>query len=352
MGSINLETQVIGQDEINKILGRCGFDRFMDLVIDRLHEAFVEAHHNKYVTPTRAGFRRCPRESGVLEWMPHHEPERAITIKTVAYTPANPSSLGLPTILGSLTRFDDITGHLTAICDGVLLTAVRTGAASAVASRLLAHCDSQVLGLIGAGAQAVTQLHALSRVFPIERVLVYDIEPAHSATFPARVERLQLDVRVAKRREIESLADIICTATSVGVGQGPVLHGTELKEHMHINAIGADLPGKTELPGDFLRSVFVYPDHLEQAINEGECQQLPRGSVGAELPALCADPNLVSGHEDKQTVFDSTGFALEDHVALDVLLELAAEYKIGAPVQLEYLPANPLNPYSSPRPRA
>lgn len=84
--------------------------------------------------------------------MPHHDPGRSITIKTVAYTPSNPGTFQLPTIIGSLTRYDDVTGRLLAVCDGILPTAIRTGAASAIASRLLARPDSRVLGLVGAGS--------------------------------------------------------------------------------------------------------------------------------------------------------------------------------------------------------
>ncbi|WP_435252488.1 hypothetical protein [Streptomyces tendae] len=79
-----------------------------------------------------------------------------------------------------------------------------------------------------------------------------------------------------------------------------------------------------------LKSAFVTPDHLAQALREGECQQLEEGDVGPDLMTLCADPETAARHRDGVTVFDSTGFGLEDHVALDVLLELAEEAGIGA----------------------
>jgi ornithine cyclodeaminase/alanine dehydrogenase len=343
------ETLVIGSDDVARIIDVQGRDNLMDLLIERLREAFAEMARGNGVTPPRDGFVRCVGESGVLEWMPHHEPGRSVTIKTVAYTPRNPEELGLPTILGTVSRFDDVTGQLVAIADGVVLTAMRTGAASALASSLLAEEDSRVVGMVGTGAQAVTQLHALSRVFGIKRVLVHDLDPRHAASYSRRVAFLGLDVRTAELAEIESVADILCTATSVPVNRGPVISGTSLRPHVHVNAIGADLIGKTELPVEFLRNSLVCPDHLGQARREGECQQLPGQEVGPDLPTLCANPELAKQYRSRQTVFDSTGFALEDHVALDVLLELAVEHGIGRRIALEHLPEDALDPYARSR---
>ncbi|MGH3693331.1 MAG: Gfo/Idh/MocA family oxidoreductase [Pseudonocardiaceae bacterium] len=347
------KTHIIGQDDLAAVVETCGWDTLMDLMINRLQEAFVDAARGNGTTPARDGFRRCQDASGVLEWMPHHEPGRSVTIKTVAYTPTNPGALGLPTILGTVARFDDITGHLVAVSDGVLLTALRTGAASAVASRLLASTDSHVVGLVGAGAQAVTQLHALSRIFDLERVLVHDTNAGHAASFPDRVAFLGVDVHIVGVPEIEASADIISTATSVPVGAGPVLPGTALQPHVHVNAVGADLPGKTELPVGLLRSALVCPDHVQQARREGECQQLGDDDLGPDLPTLCAHPQMAHPHRRRLTVFDSTGFALEDHVALDVVLELAVELGVGRRIQLEFIPDDALNPYAPRRtPRA
>lgn len=337
---------VIGHDELTTVLEAVGRDTLMDTMIERLHEALVDAVGGLNGTPAREGFQRGRDDSGVLEWMPHHDPGRSVTIKIVAYTPSNPDAVGLPTILGTLTRFDDVTGGLVAVSDGVLLTALRTGAASAVASRILASPDSRVIGLVGAGAQAVTQLHALSRVFELDRVLVYDINPDHAKSFLDRVAFLGLDVRLANVREIEESCDIICTATSVPIGEGPVLPGVAVRPHAHLNAIGSDLPGKTELPVRLLRRALVCPDHIQQARREGECQQLRDTDIGPDLLTLCAHPDRAVAYRQRLTVFDSTGFALEDHVALDIILEYAAKLGVGHRVQVEFAPANALDPYA------
>lgn len=341
-----MSTVVLDARDIARIIGTIGRDEVMDRVTDRLLVALrALANGEGGITPARDGFIREANGQGCLEWMPHHEPGKSVTLKTVAYSPGNPEHCSLPTILGTVARFDDVTGRLVALADGVVLTAIRTGAASAVAGRLLAHPESSVVGLIGAGAQAVTQLHGLSRVFDISKVLVHDIDPRHVVGFPQRVEFLGLDVQIASAAEVVAAADILCTATSVEVGAGPVFQDADVREHLHVNAIGADLPGKTELPKDLLERSFICTDHIEQALREGECQQLGADAVGAHLADLCAKPELAQPYRTRTSVFDSTGFALEDHVALDVLLELATELGLGTTIDIEYHPADALEVY-------
>lgn len=339
-------TLVLTHRDICQIVSLVGSDNIMDLMISRLETAFASSRTDSSNTPTRAGFITGHTGNGVLEWMPHHETGRAVTIKTVSYAPDNPSRCGLPTILGTVARLDDRTGRLVALADAALSTALRTGAASAVATRLLAQPGSTVVGLVGAGAQAVTQLHAVSRVLPVREALVFDVREENSRSFRERVAFLGIDVRVAELAEVEARSDVICTATSVRVGAGPVLTGERLKPTVHINAVGSDLPGKVEIPLAVLKSAFVCPDHTEQAMRDGECQRLSAGDFPHSLPELCASPGLARRFRNGWTVFDSTGFALEDHVALDVFSELADQHRIGMNVPLEAPAQDVFNPYS------
>ncbi|MFG2342386.1 ornithine cyclodeaminase family protein [Streptomyces yangpuensis] len=343
-----MSTLILPASDIARLVHLAGRDNLMDRMIDTMASGMAALGRGELESsPQRGGFTRKSDEIGVIEWMPHHEPGRSMTLKTVGYTPSNPVRRELPTILGTVSRFDDTTGQLVALADGVIATAIRTGAMSAVASRLLARPDSATIGLIGAGAQAVTQLHALSRVFPLRRVLVCDVNPAHAASFADRVAFLGLDLtfETVSAARLAAESDIICTATTVGVGEGPVLSDVGLRTHVHVNAVGADLPGKTELPAGLLARSLVTYDHLPQALVEGECQQLSEDSLGPSLAAFCADPDSAVPARERSTVFDSTGFALEDHLALDLFLELASEYGLGHTVEVEYHPVDSLNPY-------
>ncbi|MEU5980025.1 ornithine cyclodeaminase family protein [Streptomyces sp. NPDC047315] len=347
-----MDTLLIGRADVERVLAEVGRDVLMDRVIERLTKGLTELGQGGHeFSPPRGGFDRHDPVPGVLEWMPHFVSGQGITIKTVAYSPENPQRHRLPTIVGTLARYDCVTGRLLALADGIVLTAIRTGAASAVASSLLARPDSTVVGLIGAGAQSVTQLHALTRRFPVERVLVWDVRTENAASLAARTAFLGVPVTIARPKDILARADIISTATSTGVGQAPVVPHGEYRSHLHINAIGSDLVGKTELPRSLLRAAFVCPDHPEQALREGECQQLvgddaAPGVIGPSLGELCASAARAAANRDRLTVFDSTGFALEDHLALDVLLEIVDELGIGSRVQLESRPGDAFDPYS------
>ena len=149
--------------------------------------------------------------------------------------------------------------------------------------------ETRTVGLIGCGAQGVSQLHALLRVFDINKVLFYDVGPAATESFPQRISFANLDgvqVQSCPLQVLVRSSDIICTATTVEVGKGPVFEDTGCKPWVHINAVGADFPGKTELPTSLLKRSFVCPDFLEQSIKEGECQRLRREDIGPSLAEL------------------------------------------------------------------
>lgn len=340
-------TLLVTQADLRSIVEAVGLDALMDQLIVALSDALRSFDGATTEVRKREGFLLDhPRQPGVLEWMPVMHRGHTVTVKMVGYSPLNPEEHTLPTIIATNSLYDVRTGHLLALMDGVFATALRTGAASAVATRCLASPRSTVLGLVGTGAQAVTQLHAISRLFPLEQVLAYDINPDALHSFAGRVGFLKLDVRPATLAEVEARADILCTATSVAVGAGPVISGLELKPHVHINAVGSDLPGKTELPRALLERSLVVPDYLEQARVEGECQQLSPEKIGPDLVTLMKAPERYEAWRQRGTVFDSTGYALEDQVVTELLLKHAEQLGLGTPVALETIGGDALDPYS------
>ncbi|QRK08319.1 ornithine cyclodeaminase family protein [Archangium violaceum] len=346
-----MDTLLITQQDLKQIVARVGIHALMDGLLHSLERALQEFDETQTEVRKREGFLLEAPQPGVLEWMPVMRKGDSVTLKIVSYAPANPRRFGIPTIIANNSLYDVQTGHLRALVDGVLATALRTGAASAIASKYLAHPDSRVVGLVGCGAQAVTQLHALSRVFGIERVLAYDIDPDVQKSLPARVAFLGLEVLPAPLEVVEAQADILCTATSVEVGAGPVIRGTALKPHVHINAVGSDLPGKIELPLAVLERSLVCPDFLAQALVEGECQQLSPEKIGPHLVELAKEPARFQAWRQRGTVFDSTGFALEDQVVTEVLLQHALALGLGTVVQLENINGSALDPYGYVFPR-
>lgn len=341
-----METLILSDEDVHRIALGVGLDHLMDELIDRLTKAFETFSTETTVVPARDGFVYDHPVPGLLEWMPCMTYGDRATVKLVGYHPGNPKTRSLPTILSTIGAYDTTSGHLICLMDGTLLTALRTGAASAVASSIMSAPGSRVLGLIGAGVQAIAQLHALSRTFDLEEVLIYDVDADVQGTFTERssVFASHLSIRPATVGDLVRKSDVICTATSVGIGEGPVFYGVEPKPWVHLNAIGSDFPGKVEIPLDLLQRAFVCPDFRTQAIREGECQQLTPNQIGPDLFEVVQNRDRYQHVRDQITVFDSTGWALEDHVAMNLFMELAAELRLGTRVQIESIPVDAVNP--------
>ena len=271
--------------------------------------------------------------------------DQSVVIKTVSYLPDNPLRNNASTIQAHISRSAWRDGTLTEMVEGSLLTAIRTGAASAVASRILAMPDSRTLSLVGCGAQSVTQAHAISRCFPIERILTFDTCGEAHASIVDRLAFLGIPVLPSSLELVQAEADILCTTTSVEIGAGPVISGIGLKPHVHVNAIGSDFPGKIELPADLLRGALVIPDHRDQAIREGECQSLAHDQIGPELHVVVRRAEAFHAFRTRRTVFDSTGIAFEDAIALDIACRLAREARLGMEIRFRDDSADPKNPY-------
>lgn len=319
----------------------------MDQLIDRLRTAMLNYSSDQLVTPARAGFHYEQPQTGLVEWMPIYRQGEEVVIKVVGYHPKNPSHFQLPTIISSISAYDTQTGHLIGLMDGVLPTALRTGAASAIASQYLAKPGADTLGIIGCGAQAVTQIHAISRLFPIREIYYYDVDPLATHSLSSRCEMLGLTIKFipATIEEVVANADILVTATSIDVGAGPLFDNLPVRDHLHINAIGSDFPGKTELPLSLLESSVVIPDFTAQAIVEGECQQLKEQHIAAEIVDVVQKPISYEAARMQITVYDSTGWALQDMVTFGLYYELAEKLGMGEKMRIEDLAGDAANPY-------
>lgn len=341
-------TRILTHTCLANIVERVGLNALLDDLIERLGSALA-AHDSEVIhTIERTGFRYTKPDLGLIEWMPAMEAGRLVSIKTVGYHPTNPVERGTPTVLATTSLHDTISGRLLALCEATFLTALRTGAASALASDVMAIESASTLGLVGCGAQAVAQTHAISRVRPIERVVAFDADESVAATLATRLQRAGIDVAtelVDSAAEAVAGADIVCTATSVDPQAGPVLHDGDHRPWLHINAVGADLPGKIEIDVALLRRATVIPDVVEQCIAEGECQQLERDQIGPDLAGVVRHRSRHESLRSTLTVFDSTGWALEDLVAAELVVHHAERLGEGFVVDLQPAPHDPYDPY-------
>lgn len=343
----NQESIILDSNAVNKIITKIGLDRVMDDLISELEKALINFSKEETEVPIRSGFNYKKPFLGLVEWMPIMKKGEEVLIKVVGYHPENPDIFKLPTILSTISSYDAHTGHLNFLVDGVLLTALRTGASSAVASKMMAKQNSKILGIIGCGAQSITQIHAISRLFPIEEILVYDTDQNCMDSLEDRLApiNLQISPKLSNLSEILEKSDIVCTATSIAPEKGPLFTEFNSKPHLHINAVGADFPGKFELPKSLLEKSFVCPDFLDQAIVEGECQQLNPTEIGPSWIELIHNEALKEKYQSGISVFDSTGWALEDQVVANLFAKYARELNLGTKMNIESYSSDEKNPY-------
>jgi alanine dehydrogenase len=258
-------------------------------------------------------------------------------LKAGGYWPRNLAS-GLTNHQSSTLLFDPATGRASALVSANYLTGVRTGAASAIATKYLARRDSHVLGIIGTGVQAHYQLRATMAVRAIREVRAWDPSGENLAAFGRVVAELGLAYRPqARRRDVAAGADILITVTP---SQEALIEQAWVAPGTHINAMGADTKGKQELDPALVASASLFVDELAQAITIGECQHAYgaglidersfRGSVGAVAAGLCEGRR----NAGEVTLFDGTGVALQDLVVADLAVRKALQ--AGAGTRVEY----------------
>lgn len=263
----------------------------------------------------------------------------AAGVKIVNVHPENPIKHGLPSVMAVLFLLDPKTGVPLAIMDGTAITNIRTGAAGAVAAKYLARKDSKVVGMVGAGAQARTQLLALGEVLKIEEVRVNDSLPENSKRFASEMgKKLGFDVKVVDgTKETVKDADVVVTTTPV---RKPLVMNDWISKGTHINAIGADAPGKQELDPDILKRAKVVVDDIKQAIHSGEVNVplstglIARADIYGDLGEIVTGKKPGRTSAEEVTIFDSTGLAVQDIATDWVVYNKAKKKGIGREIDL------------------
>ena len=262
-------------------------------------------------------------EHGDFRAMPAALPGSA-GVKWVNVHPENPSR-GLPSIMAILVYNDPETGYPLAIMDATEITAYRTGAAAAIASKYLARRDSHTIGIIGAGFQAHTQILAHAELFNPIALNIYDVSKAAVDELTQSLSQFSI-----KHCSIQGAvaSDIICTLTP---SRSPILKKEWITPGTHINAVGADAPGKQELDPSLIKEALVVVDDLEQASTRGEINvpiqkgTYSIGDIYGTLAEIVAGEKKGRTDNSAITVFDSTGIAVEDIAVARLLFEKAKQ---------------------------
>jgi ornithine cyclodeaminase len=325
----------IGIERIRELVARRGTARFIEELAREIESDFLRW----------SDFEKSARHAshspvGVIELMPASD-GRLYAFKYVNGHPKN-TAVGLLTVTAFGVLADVETGYPLLLSELTLTTALRTAATSALAARRMARPASRVMALIGNGAQSEFQTIAFHHLLGIRELRLYDTDTGATEKLVRNLARLRLPglevLRCGSTAAAVAGADIVTTVTA-DKRNATILTPAMIAPGMHLNAVGGDCPGKTELHGDVLRrsDARVVVEFEPQSRIEGEIQQLPASFPVTELWQVLAGRAPGRASEREVTIFDSVGFALEDFSALRYLMRIHQEER-GGQRQIDLVP--------------
>ena len=326
-----------------RVLSRADVQRALSMsqAIEIVAEAFVQLSSGQAVVPVRTSLP-VAAHNGVMLYMPAYlAGTDALGLKAVSVFPDNPRR-GQPTIMALVVVNDAASGEPRAVIEGSYLTALRTGAASGVATRLMARVDADAVAVFGAGVQGRTQLEAVCTVRRIERAWVYDLDREAAERFAAEMGRrpsVPRDIRVAASpTEAVRQADIVCTATT---SRTPVFAHRDLKPGVHINGIGSFTPEMQEVDPETVQHARIVVDSREAAWAEAGDLIIPRdqgligaGDIYAELGEIAAGRKRGRWGDAEITFFKAVGNAVQDVAVANHVLGNADAENLGTVMEI------------------
>lgn len=321
-------TTLLTTQDVARLVQRVGLPDLLRLLV-----GYLEADYLRW-----AEFDKSPRTAahsadGVIELMPIAD-AGLYSFKYVNGHPKN-HRVGLPTVMAFGVLADVATGAPALLSELTITTALRTAATSVMVAKRLARPDSRVMALIGNGAQSEFQALAFHHLLGIRELRLYDIDPAATAKLVRHLDGmpgLKLTV-CASIAEAVKCADIVTTVTADKTN-ATIITPDMVEPGVHINGVGGDCPGKTELHPGVLAMARVVCEFEPQSRIEGDVQQMPADFPVTEFWRVLAGEAPGRESRDQVTVFDSVGFALEDFSALRLLHDLSQQLGIGSPLDL------------------
>ncbi|MEJ2010725.1 MAG: hypothetical protein P8X64_00695 [Anaerolineales bacterium] len=329
-----MELLVLNAEEVRKALP-------MEQAVEAMIEAYSQLSTGKSQVPLRARIN-LPEVDGIALFMPAYlEGTNEFGMKFVSVFPNN-AEYELPTIHALAVAIDPQTGRPLALLEGAALTAIRTGAGSGAATKLLARQDAVRAAIFGSGAQARTQLEAICTVRQIEHAWIYSLDRPGAERMVSDLAGAgpipqSLEIAENPQQAVQD-ADIICTATT---SHEPVFDGTHLKPGVHINAIGSFTPQMQEIDSYTLSRAYIVLDSRDAVLSESGDVLIPlaegaisEGDLGVELGAIAAGLKPGRTSEEQITLFKSVGVAVQDAIAASRAVRRAQEVGLGEMVQL------------------
>lgn len=324
----------VSVDGMMKLVHRIGVERVLSDLAAR-----IEADFRRWPSFEKTARLASHSSGGVIELMPTSDGAQ-YAFKYVNGHPKNTRD-GRQTVTAFGVLADVETGYPLLLTEMTILTALRTAATSALAARYLAPPGARTMALIGNGAQSEFQALAFRALLGIDTLQLYDIDAGASARCARNLSPFGFRIEICSSAEAAVLgADIITTVTA-DKANATILTDNMVGAGVHINAVGGDCPGKTELHPDILRRADVFVEYTPQTRVEGEIQQLPADFPVAELWQVIAGRAVGRSDPGRITLFDSVGFAIEDFSAMCWLADEAERTGLFAELDLLADPDDP-----------
>ena len=341
--TFSIQTQFLSAQDVALIVNKIGPAAALRGMADYIREDFLRWQD----------FDKCARVAshsvgGVIELMPIADAQ-TYAFKYVNGHPRN-THIGLSTVMAFGVLADVATGVPRLLSELTLTTALRTAAMSVVAARALARPNSKRMALIGNGAQSEFQALAFHHLLGIEEIRLFDTDHAASAKLMRNLRHTGLRLTACESIAQAVLGADIVTTVTADKTNATILTPGLIAPGMHINGVGGDCPGKTELHPDVLRGAAVFVEYEPQTRVEGDLQQLPSDFAVTELWQVLSGKAAGRTTESQVTVFDSVGFALEDYSALRFMRDAASELGVGQALSLIPELGNPKDLFSLIRP--
>ncbi len=310
----------------------------MKQAIDAMARAFSSLSSGECFVPMRVVTRLPANELLMLFKPAFVEKDKQVTVKFITQR-ENSSIRGIPAIQGIVMVIDSVTGEITSIMDGGYITALRTGAASGLATRFLATRNAHTLALFGCGAQGKTQVEAVLCERDIKKILIFDKNRDRASRFIEEMQgKFNPEMVFCEDTSILKEADIICTATNA---TAPLFKRDEVKKGAHINAIGSFQPHMQELDPLLIRDARVFLDQTEPCLKESGDLIKPitegiisENHIAGEIGDFLL--NRIAGREseDQITIFKSVGVAIQDYAVATDIYNDSLEQGFGFEIRL------------------
>ena len=323
-----MKTMLLSMDDVRSSLS-------MAEVIAAVEEGYLAFEGGKVQQPDIVSLE-MPEHNGETDIKScYNALNESVSVKIASGFYDNGKSNDLPTMIGTILLLDGRTGVTRCIMDGSLITGIRTGAAGAISSRLLARKDSKTVAVLGGGGQARMQVYGLCEVMDIENIKVYSQYPQELSSYQADVER-----ETGKKVIICDSAAKAMEGADIAISTTPskefLVDSSLVRPGMHIVAVGAVMAGKNEWDPQIFKGAKVVNDSVSQCVSRGETRNalvagvITEKDIYGEIGEILAGKKAGRESEEEITIFDTTGMGIQDNVTAVKVYEIAKEKNLGS----------------------